>query len=238
MDQNVTGTLQEIDRIGRACGDVPFLVDAAQTMGHIPIDVQAMNIDLLAFPGHKGLLGPLGTGGLIMKPETEHFLSPIRFGGTGSESESPFQPLTLPDKYEVGSHNMVGIAGLVASVEWILEQGVDTLRNHEQSLCKQFIDEMSTCPAVSIIGPQTIENRCGVFSLVFDENPHEISQQLEDSLGIQTRSGLHCAPFAHQTMGTADMGGTVRISFGPFHTSEDISFLTEAIQHATQKVLT
>ena len=120
---NVTGTVQDLESIGTVCGDIPFLVDAAQTMGHTPIDVQAMHIDLLAFPGHKGLLGPLGTGGLIMKPGMENIITPLRTGGTGSGSEHPIQPETLPDKYEPGSHNMVGIAGLLASVRWILEHG-------------------------------------------------------------------------------------------------------------------
>ncbi len=232
---NVTGTLQDIEMIGHACGDIPFLVDAAQTMGHIPIDVQAMNIDLLAFPGHKGLLGPLGTGGLIMKPGIEKILSPIRFGGTGSNSESPAQPTMLPDKYESGSHNMIGIAGLAASVEWILHQRVDTLHSHEQLLCEQFIKEMKECSCATIIGPPTMEHRCGVFSLDFQENPHEIARRLEESSGIQSRPGLHCAPFAHQAMGTSDKGGTVRVSFSPFHTPNDISFLTEAIKNVDRK---
>ena len=235
---NVTGTVQDIEMIGSICGMIPFLVDAAQTMGHIPIDVQKMNIDLLAFPGHKGLLGPSGTGGLILKPGIEKILSPIRFGGTGSESESPSQPSTLPDKYESGSLNMIGIAGLVASLEWILAEGIDKLQTKEKALCSQFIEEMKQCSSVAIVGPQTTDNRCSVFSLDFEENPHEIAERLEEMAGIQSRAGLHCAPFAHQAMGTTDRGGTVRISFGPFHTSKDVTFLVDAIKNATQKVLT
>ena len=235
---NVTGTIQDIEMIGHACGDVPFLVDAAQTMGHTHIDVQAMHIDMLAFPGHKGLLGPLGTGGLILKPGIEQLLSPIRFGGTGSQSDSPSQPDTLPDKYESGSHNMIGIAGLTASVEWILAQGVETLQEHEQSLCEQFIEELQHCSNAKIVGPPTGNHRCGVFSLTFDENPHNVSSRLEEMSGVQTRSGLHCAPFAHRAMGTAKSEGTVRVSFGPFHTSEDISSLVKSIKNVTQKVLT
>ena len=234
---NVTGTVQDIYTIGHSCGDIPFLVDAAQTMGHHPIDIQEMNIDLLAFPGHKGLLGPLGTGGLIMKPGIETILSPIRCGGTGSESESPHQPNSLPDKYESGSHNMIGIVGLVASVEWILSRTVDSLHAHEQSLCKQFIDELRHCDATTIIGPQTTDHRVSVFSLQFDENPHEIASRLEEISGIASRSGLHCAPLAHEAIGTTKSGGTVRVSFGPFHTSQDISFLTQSIMNATSKVL-
>jgi len=234
---NVTGTIQDINAIGNSCGEVPFLVDAAQTMGRFPIDVQAMHIDLLAFPGHKGLLGPLGTGGLMIKPGIEHILAPIRCGGTGSESEFPIQPTTLPDKYEAGSHNMLGIAGLTASVQWILSQGIDNLYALEQKLCSQFIEELQQNSSVKIIGPQDTHHRCAVFSLLFDENPYEVAARLEEISGIQSRAGLHCAPLAHQTLGTTDKGGTVRVSFGPFHTSKDISLLVQAIANTTQKVL-
>ena len=231
---NVTGTVQDVESIGIVCGDIPFLVDAAQTMGHMPIDVQAMRIDLLAFPGHKGLLGPLGTGGLIMKPGMEKIIAPLRTGGTGSESEHPVQPETLPDKYEPGSHNMVGIAGLLASVRWILEMGVDNLRKKENQLTAQFIREIHNIEGVRIAGPQTINNRRGVFSLVLDGCPHLAAKELESTFAICSRSGLHCAPFAHQTIGTHKLGGTLRVSFGPFHTAKDVSYLTQAIAHCAQ----
>ena len=234
---NVTGTLQDIKAIGNICGDIPFLVDAAQTMGHFPIDVHEMHIDLLAFPGHKGLLGPLGTGGLLMREGMEKIIDPIRTGGTGSQSEHPFQPITLPDKYEPGSHNMVGIAGLLASVQWILNEGVSNLHKKEQALSEQFIQEIATIHGVRIVGPQTSANRCGVFSLAFDACPHEIAKQLERAQGICSRSGLHCAPHAHETMGTDVLGGTVRISFGPFHTQEDVTRLVQAISRCTEKCL-
>ncbi len=232
---NVTGTTQDLETIGAVCGDIPFLVDAAQTMGHTPIYVEKMNIDLLAFPGHKGLLGPLGTGGLIMKSGIEHILSPVRTGGTGSESELPVQPMTMPDKYEAGSHNMVGIAGLVASTRWILDTGIDALHHKERTLTTLFLDEMKQIEGVRVAGPQTPDNRCGVFSLVFDACPHEIAKQLELDFRICSRSGLHCAPFAHKTVGTEALGGTLRISIGPFHNEEDIIFLTRAIAACSQK---
>jgi cysteine desulfurase family protein len=232
---NVTGSVQDLTAIGNICGKVPFLVDAAQTMGHTHIDVQTMKIDLLAFPGHKGLLGPLGTGGLIIRPTIEKIVLPHRTGGTGSQSEHPVQPETLPDKYESGSHNMVGIAGLLASTQWILDNGVDNLHAREMMLCEQFIHELEQIDGVRIVGPQTTANRCGVFSLVFDECPHDIANQLENKFGICSRSGLHCAPYAHEAMGTDALGGTVRVSFGPFHTSEDVSHLVQAISHCTQK---
>ncbi len=234
---NVTGTIQDIKAIGAICGEIPFLVDAAQTMGHIPIDVQEMNIDLLAFPGHKGLLGPLGIGGLILKPGVENLLAPTRTGGTGSESEHPVQPTTMPDKYEVGSHNMIGVAGLVASTNWILSKGIDCLLEQEKALTIQFIDALREIDGVRIAGPQSTENRCAVFSLVFENCPHATAKKLETDFGICSRSGLHCAPFAHQTIGTDVQGGTVRVSFGPFHTPEDVRQLCKAISHCTEQCL-
>ena len=227
---NVTGTVQNVAEIGRTCQDIPLLVDAAQTIGHTPIDMQAMNIAMLAFPGHKGLLGPLGTGGLIIRSGIEHILEPHRFGGTGSASEFPVQPSELPDKYESGSHNMIGIYGLAASLQWIKEQGVLTLHKHEMNLCSAFIEGIRRVSGVNIVGPQTIENRCGVFSLRFEEQPHIVAKRLEDISGIKSRAGLHCAPFAHQTMGSDTLGGTVRVSFGPFHTLEDVQYIVEAIK--------
>lgn len=232
---NVTGTVQDIETIGALCGDIPFLVDAAQTMGHHPIHVEKMKIDMLAFPGHKGLLGPLGTGGLLLRPGIEHIISPMRTGGTGSSSEHPVQPENVPDKYEPGSHNMPGIAGLVASLQWINERGVLDLHKNEQTLCCAFIDLLQGT-GVSIIGPNK-KNRCGVFSLRFENDPIEIAQLLEEDFGIQARAGIHCAPFAHDTMGTSQYGGTVRVSFGPFHTVEDITHLANTLTTLSEKVL-
>ena len=234
---NVTGVVQDIGAIGAVCDGVSFLVDAAQTMGHRPIDVVTMGIDLLAFPGHKGLLGPLGTGGLIMLPHMISIVEPIRFGGTGSASESSEQPNIFPDKYESGSHNMVGIKGLLAAAKWITSAGVENLYEHEMSLCEQFIREMQQVPLVQIVGPQSTRHRCGVFSLVFEDSPHVMADRLEQIAGICCRAGLHCAPFAHQSMGTDKFGGTVRISFGPFHTSEDISNLVNTIAQCSQPAL-
>jgi cysteine desulfurase family protein len=234
---NVSGTVQDLSRIGAVCGDVPLLVDAAQTMGHTPLDVQAMHIDLLAFPGHKGLLGPQGTGGLILKPGIERILDSTRTGGTGSQSEHPVQPETMPDKYESGSHNMVGIAGLVASTRWILDKGVEAIHKLERQRAGQLLQELATVEGVRIAGPLTNENRCGVFSLVSETCPHEFAKALESEFGICARSGLHCAPFAHKTLGTYVLGGTLRVSIGPFHTEEDVSFLTQAIAACVQKCL-
>jgi len=234
---NVTGTVQDIAAIGEICGDTPMLIDAAQTMGHTHIDMQEMNISMLAFPGHKGLLGPLGTGGLLMQNSIEHIVDPHRFGGTGSASEFPVQPTSLPDKYESGSHNMIGICGLTASLQWIMEQGVQTLHNREMDLCNAFIEGLHSISSVRIVGPQTSAHRCGVFSLEFREKPHVVAKKFESISKIKSRAGLHCAPFAHQTMGTTNNGGTVRVSFGPFHTMEDVRCLVETIEQCAEPVL-
>ena len=234
---NVTGTLQDLHAIGEISAEIPFLVDAAQTMGHVPINVQAMNIDLLAFPGHKGLLGPLGTGGLLMKSGLEKIVNPSRYGGTGSASELPTQPTTLPDYYESGSHNTIGIAGLLAGVKWIQYKGVNSLHEQEQALSQAFIEGINTIESVSIIGPQTHSNRCGVFSLRTEVDPHQFANSLEEECGACVRAGLHCAPFAHETIGTTRQGGTVRISFGPFHTIKDVQQLVEGISRCTQQIL-
>jgi cysteine desulfurase family protein len=235
---NVTGTLQPIREVGRIARehDIPFLVDAAQTLGHVPIDVEADFIDLLAFPGHKGLLGPLGTGGLYIRPGIEKRMASYREGGTGSRSEQDTQPDFLPDRFEAGSHNTIGIIGLSEGVAWVLEQTVAKLWQHEQDLCRVMIDGLSDSgemPGLTYFGPQGINDRCGVFSVRIDgasvDQPQELADLLEREYGILTRAGLHCAPLAHRTLGTYDLGGTTRLSFGPFLTKQDVKYACDAL---------
>jgi cysteine desulfurase family protein len=229
---NVTGTIQDIAAIGAICraADVPLLVDAAQTLGHLPIDMQAMHIDLLAFPGHKGLLGPLGTGGLAFRPGVEQIVDTIREGGTGSISEQDVQPDFMPDKYECGSHNAIGIIGLSEGVKWILEQGVDNLWQHELQLIGHMLDGLRELPGLRLLGPPTTKNRCGVFSILIDGlDPTELATILEDHYGVLTRPGIHCAPLAHQAFRTHVGGGATRLSVGPFLTSDDVKAATQAI---------
>jgi len=233
---NVTGTLQAIGEIGRMCRErgLVFLVDAAQSLGHIPVDVRAMNIDLLAFPGHKGLLGPLGTGALYIRPGLERVLSTVREGGTGSVSEHDVQPDFLPDKYEPGSHNAIGIIGLSEGVKWVLDRDVESLYAHERSLMNMVRDRWMSdeCPTgLRVYGPTNLDDRCGVYSIRCDGyTPNELADALDESYGILSRPGLHCAPGAHQTIGTFNGGGTVRLSFGPFVTSEDVERMFEAVE--------
>lgn len=239
---NVTGTLQGVREIGaitRQAG-VPFLVDAAQTAGHVPIDVQADQIDLLAFPGHKALMGPLGTGALYIRPGLEKSLRPLRFGGTGSISELDVQPDFMPDKFESGSHNSIGIAGLSAGVQWILNKTVGAIWDHERGLISAFMEGVDNLENLHYFGPQSVRNRLGVFSVRIDGMaPLALAAKLEQDFGILTRAGLHCAPLAHRTIGTdgpistakndADSAGTTRFSFGPFLTCMDVQYACDAL---------
>lgn len=229
---NATGVIQPVANIGRVCKKkrVPLLVDAAQSLGHLPLDVQAEGIDLLAFPGHKGLLGPLGTGGLWLAPGMEDAIDPLREGGTGSRSEHDTQPTDLPDKYEPGSHNTIGIAGLAEGVRYLLGRGVQTLREHEVALLERFVSGLEEIPCVRLIGPRDASQRVAVFSLVFEGlEPNEAARMLEREHGVLVRAGLHCAPGAHESMGTTALGGTVRLSFGPFTTPADVERALAAI---------
>ncbi len=235
---NVTGTVQdirEIGRLARAAG-VPLLVDAAQTAGHLPIDVQADGIDFLAFPGHKGLLGPLGTGVLYIRPGLEKQLITVREGGTGSVSDRDTQPEFMPDRFETGSHNAPGIAGLSEGVQWILDQGIEAVAAHQRALCEAFIAAVTAVRGLEYFGPQSSADRVGVFSVrITGMDPLELADELEQDFGILTRPGLHCAPAAHQTIGTdqsvspGGMAGTTRLSFGAFNTLEQIQIVTAAL---------
>jgi cysteine desulfurase family protein len=229
---NVTGTVQPLREIGRIARehDIPMVVDAAQSAGHVPIDVQADFIDLLAAPGHKGLLGPSGTGFLYVRPGIETMLRPLKEGGTGSISEQPLQPDFLPDKYEAGSHNAIGIAGLVEGVKWVAERTVEKLCEHDLDLVRTFIDGVGDVEGLVYHGPQGVRHRIGVFSVqVEGYDAHELAVILETSYGILTRPGIHCAPLAHAALGTADCGGTTRFSFGPFLNKQDVKYATDAL---------
>jgi cysteine desulfurase family protein len=229
---NVTGTVQPIRLIGQIARehDVPFIVDAAQSAGHVPIDVQADGIDLLAAPGHKALLGPLGTGFLYLRPGMERIVRTIREGGTGSVSEDDRQPDFLPDKYEPGSHNAIGIIGLSEGVKYVLDQTTEKLAAHDLDLVRVFLEGISNVDGLTSFGPQGVRNRVGVFSVRIDGyDPQELSAILESQFGILTRSGIHCAPLAHKAIGTLETGGATRFSFGPFLSKQDVKFATDAL---------
>ncbi|GJM81439.1 cysteine desulfurase [Paenibacillus sp. HMSSN-139] len=218
--------IQDLSRIAHAHGAV-ILVDAAQTAGCYPVNVQEMGIDLLAFPGHKGLLGPQGTGGLYIHPEID--LEPLLHGGTGSQSEESEQPSVRPDRYEAGTANTPGIAGLGAGVGTVLERGVEQIHRREWELTQYLMKELKTVPGVCLIGPGIGQPRTGIVSFTIDgRDASEVAFKLDREYGIAVRAGYHCTPLGHQTAGTLQ-GGAVRASVGYETTEEELQVLIDAI---------
>jgi len=229
---NVTGTLlpiKEVGLISRTHG-LLFLVDAAQTAGTFPIDIENDGIDLLAFTGHKSLYGPQGTGGLVIGErvkETE--MIPLKQGGTGSRSELEEQPDFLPDRFESGTPNGVGIAGLLAGVQFVLKKKVETIRDHELGLLKKLIEGLKSIPQVKLYGPEKLDDRIATLSFnLLKVSPSEVALRLEKGFGVLCRPGLHCAPSAHRTIGTFPEG-TVRLSLSVFNTEEEIQTTLTAL---------
>lgn len=221
---NVCGTIQPLESIGSICKDhnLQFIVDAAQTAGVIPIDVKAYHIDALCFTGHKGLLGPQGIGGIILTKEMAQTLIPLIAGGTGSFSHLETMPTHMPDAFEVGTLNLPGIIGLNEGLSYIESQGMENIHNHELALTQAFLEGLQSIDVVNIIGKQDIQDRTAVVSITIDSmDPASIAYELESTYHIMTRVGLHCAPRAHQTLGTYPEG-TVRFSFGYANTHEDV----------------
>jgi cysteine desulfurase/selenocysteine lyase len=228
---NIVGTLMPVAEVGEIARahDIPFCIDAAQTAGAYPIDVEAMKIDLLAFTGHKSLYGPQGTGGLYIREGLEKKLEPLMRGGTGSRSESQEQPDFMPDRYESGTPNTVGIAGLGAGARFCLAQGVAHIRAKEERLTRMLIKGLSSIPGVVLYGCGDAKNQVAICSFtIHDLSPSEITLELDEEFGIMSRPGLHCAPAAHQTIGTSPQG-TVRLSAGYFTTDEEIAVAIEAV---------
>ncbi len=234
---NVTGTLQpiaEVARIAREAG-VACLIDAAQSVGHVEMDVQSLGADFVAFSGHKGLLGPLGTGVLYVRPGVGERLTTMKEGGTGTISEWPVQPRTMPDKFEIGSHNAIGLAGLSEGVAWLLGRGVSSLRGHDEGLCRAFLRATEGIEHLRVYGPGKIELRAGIFSVNIDGmSPNELAERLERNFGILTRAGVHCAPLAHKTIGTHPVG-TCRLSFGAFTQEEQVRYAAGALAEIAER---
>jgi cysteine desulfurase/selenocysteine lyase len=229
---NVTGTIQPLADVGTIARDAGalFLVDAAQTAGHLPIDLKNLPVDLLACPGHKGLLGPLGTGVLYVRPGVESRLDSLRQGGTGTRSEDDVQPESLPDKYESGNHNAPGLVGLEAAASWLTQRGVSAIHQHEQSLVGQLLEGLAGIPGVRLFGPAAAAHRVGVVSVAVNGiDPQTVAAILDQTFGIEVRAGLHCAPGVHRMIGSFDSGGTVRLSVGPFTTAIEIAAAIEAL---------
>ena len=229
---NVCGAVMPLEEIGQICKkhNIKFVVDAAQTAGVFPIDMVKMNIDILCFTGHKSLLGPQGIGGFLIPDEMAKVVDPLITGGTGSVSDSEIQPEFLPDKYESGTPNFPGIYGLHAGLKYITETGIDHIRAKEMELAGAFMNEMKEVASVRIVGPNRVENRAPVVSLDFhDQDNAESAFRLESEYGIATRTGLHCAPNAHKTLGTYPQG-TVRFSFGHFNTMDEVLYAANAVK--------
>jgi len=234
---NVTGTILPVREVGKIARNhqILFLVDAAQTAGAYPIDMENDKIDLLAFTGHKSLYGPQGTGGLVIGGNVNiQDLTPLKQGGTGSRSEFEEQPDFLPDRYESGTPNAVGIAGLLAGVQSVLKRGVSQIHQGEIALIENLVRGLEEIPSVKIYGPPKGRDRMATLSFnISSLSPSDVASRLENGFGILCRPGLHCAPSAHRTLGTFPEG-TVRLSLGCFNTREEVHHAIEAIHHLSK----
>lgn len=248
---NVTGAIQPISAIGQRCRSqgISFLVDASQTAGHVPIDLAQLPVDLLAMPGHKGLLGPAGTGVLYVRPEFADQIDATREGGTGTVSESATHPTELPHKFEAGTPNTPGIAGLAAAVRYLLDQPTGSAARHAQEHSSEMLRALrqfgcrmeGTLGGVGplrtfrLLGPAHPEQRLPIFSLVHESlSPAELSILLESEHRILTRAGLHCAPLVHRDLGAIQ--GSLRLSFGHFNTPSDARTAVAALCDLAAKV--
>lgn len=227
---NVTGTMVSLADVGILAAEAGaiLVVDAAQTGGVEEIDVAAMGVDILAFSGHKGLLGPQGTGGIYLRPGLD--IAPLRYGGTGSQSDSDRQPSIYPDRLESGTPNTPGIAGLLAWVRYIRETGQGKIRQTERELTARLFEGLAATPGVTVYGPAGTENRTAVVSFTIKGiDSGEVAWRLDRDYGVACRAGLHCAPWAHNTIGTLQ-SGTVRFSPGYFNSDADIIAAVEAVK--------
>lgn len=229
---NVCGSVQDAKAVGEICRKhgIAFVLDAAQTAGHYPVDFEAFGLSALCVPGHKGLLGPSGIGALLMTEDFAKALNPIVAGGTGSASDSEFLPDYLPDRFESGTPNLPGIYGWEAALRFVEETGVEALREHEMSLCLRFLDGLESIEGVDLCGTKELNRRVGVISVDFlYKDNAEAAFELEMDYGILTRCGLHCAPSAHKTLDTFPRG-TVRFSLGFSSTEADVDAALYAIE--------
>lgn len=235
---NVLGTVQPIEQIAPIVREAEalFLVDAAQSAGVVPIDLRATPIDLLAFPGHKALYGPTGTGALYVGPRAHP--RAWREGGTGGDSSSETQPSQLPYLLEGGTPNVLGIAGLAAGVAWVAERGPEGLRSHEVGLLQRVVDWVETAEGWSMAGRWDPRAHVGALSLIVPEGLHplDLGMSLDSSFEIAVRPGLHCAPYIHRALGTFP-DGTLRLSPGPFTTADEIDIFLNALTEITAGVL-
>jgi cysteine desulfurase family protein len=234
---NVTGAILPVAEVGRIARehDLIFCVDAAQTAGALPIDVVAMNIDLLAFTGHKSLYGPQGTGGLYIREGLDKTMAPLMHGGTGSRSEYEQQPDFMPDRYESGTLNTPGMAGLGAGAGFIAAMGVEKVRAFEETLTGLFLGGIEDIDGIEIFGPRNPSRQVPIVSFrIRGTDPAEMALELEEQFNILCRPGLHCAPSAHRTIGSFPEG-TVRFSFGYFNRSDQVRVAVNALRRLSAR---
>jgi len=229
---NVVGTIMPIDEIAKIARerDIIYCIDGAQTVGSVNIQVKEQLIDILVFTGHKSLYGPQGTGGIYLKKGLEKRIKPLEQGGTGSRSEYEEHPDFMPDRFESGTPNTIGIAGLGASIDYIKTLGVENIRKKEMHLTKLFLDAVTSIKGVKVYGVNDVNKKIPVVSFnIKGMMPSDISYILDREFNIMSRPGLHCAPSAHRTIGSFPEG-TVRFGFGMFNTEEEIKIAAEAIE--------
>lgn len=228
---NVLGTIQPIKEIGKIAREnkIVFLVDVAQSAGAMKIDIKEDNIDILAFTGHKSLLAPMGTGGLIINTDID--IKPLKAGGTGGDSAYDYQPDYYPNHLETGTSNVSGIAGLRAAIKFLNREGIDNIHNKEKELTKYALQRLETVKDIEIYGPKDCEKILSVISFnIKNKRPEDISTILDQKYDIMLRAGLHCAPTAHSVINTKDRG-SLRIGIGYFNTKDDIDKLVEALNN-------
>ncbi len=228
---NVLGTIQPIREIGAIAREynIPFLVDSAQSAGAMKIDVKEDNIDILAFTGHKSLLGPMGTGGLIINTNID--IKPLKAGGTGGDSAYEYQPDYYPNHLETGTSNVSGIAGLREAIKFLNKEGIENIHNKEKELTKYALEKLETVKDIEIYGPKDCEKMLSVISFnIKYKRPEDVGSILDQKYDIMLRAGLHCAPTAHSVIGTKERG-TLRIGLGYFNEKEDIDKLVEALNN-------
>lgn len=234
---NVCGTLMPLEKAGEFCArhGLRFFVDSSQTAGVWPIHMENMHIDALAFTGHKGLLGPQGIGGFLLREDLTGQIEPLLAGGTGSISHTEEMPAFMPDRFEPGTPNLPGILGLHAALRWIDATGMDEIRAHELALTERFLAGLHKIPNIRVVGKPDVQGRTGVVSLqTLTKDLSQVSWELDETYGIMTRTGLHCAPSAHKTLGTFP-AGTIRFSFGWWNTAREVDTALDALAEITNR---
>lgn len=228
---NVCGTVLDLEKVGQLCKkyNLFFIIDSAQTAGFLNVDMNKLNADAIGFTGHKSLLGPQGMGGFLVNDRLNNVMTTFIEGGTGSLSDSEIHPSYMPDKYEAGTLNIPGIYGIHTSIKYLLNYGIKNIREEEMLLLDRFLEGVLNIKNIEVVGKKTTENRTGILSIDFVNNDNGmIAHELSKNFGIMTRSGLHCAPSAHKTLGTFPKG-TVRFAISHFTTKEEIDYAIDCI---------